>query len=142
LFGGRVGQHVEIVDRGGGVRRYTVREFYPRWPITDTRWLKPGDHEEIVLITCTTYNYTDPRIIAVGEPGRLACRGERLRPAPGEHRLERRRTGPRPAAERRGRAARAGAAGRRRRGHRLLRADGEPAPDHGPQPRPVHDRRA
>src|SRR5262249_47325160 len=45
LFGGRVGQHVEIVDRGGGVRRYTVREFYPRWPITDTRWLKPGDHE-------------------------------------------------------------------------------------------------
>ena len=68
LFGGRVGQHIDIAAPNGEVRHYTVREYYPRWPIADTRWLQPGDHEQVLLITCTTYNYNDPRIIVVGEP--------------------------------------------------------------------------
>jgi len=68
LFGARTGQHVDIQAPDGGIRHYTVREYYARWPITDTRWLLPGDHEQIVLITCTTYNYNDPRIIVVAEP--------------------------------------------------------------------------
>jgi LPXTG-site transpeptidase (sortase) family protein len=68
LFSAKVGQHLQITGRDGFSRKYVVREYYPRWPITDLKWLKPGDHEELVLVTCTTYNYNDPRIIVVGEP--------------------------------------------------------------------------
>jgi LPXTG-site transpeptidase (sortase) family protein len=67
LVGARVGQHVQIAGPQG-TRKYVVTEYYPRWPITDLKWLRPGDHEEVVLITCTTYNYNDPRIIVVAEP--------------------------------------------------------------------------
>ncbi len=68
LFGARVGEHVDITRPGGPALHYVIREYYPRWPITDLRWLRPGDHEEVVLVTCTTYNYNDPRIVAVAEP--------------------------------------------------------------------------
>lgn len=68
LFGAAVGMHIEIIGPAGVVQRYVVTQYYPRWPVTDLRWLRPGDHEEIVLTTCTTYNYNDPRIVVVGEP--------------------------------------------------------------------------
>jgi LPXTG-site transpeptidase (sortase) family protein len=68
LFGAAVGMHIEITGPGGVVQRYVVTQYFPRWPVTDLRWLRPGDHEEIVLTTCTTYNYNDPRIVVVGEP--------------------------------------------------------------------------
>jgi LPXTG-site transpeptidase (sortase) family protein len=68
LFGAQVGEHVEIAGEDGRTRRYVIREYYPRWPITDLKWLQPGDHEQLVLVTCTTYNYNDPRIVAVAEP--------------------------------------------------------------------------
>ena len=68
LFGARVGEHIEVTGPDGAVQRYVIAQYYPRWPVTDLRWLRGGDHEEIVLVTCTTYNYNDPRIIAVGEP--------------------------------------------------------------------------
>lgn len=68
LFGGRVGDHVVITSPAGTTLTYVIRQYFPRWPVTNLTWLQPGDHEEIVLVTCTTYNYNDPRIIAVGEP--------------------------------------------------------------------------
>jgi LPXTG-site transpeptidase (sortase) family protein len=68
LFGARAGEHIVIDSPGGGVRTYVITQYYAHWPVTDLRWLRPGDHEEIVLVTCTTYNPNDPRIIAVGEP--------------------------------------------------------------------------
>jgi LPXTG-site transpeptidase (sortase) family protein len=68
LFKARVGQEVQIWGPNGEARRYAIREYYPRWPISDVRWLQKSDHEELVLITCTTYNYNDPRIVAVAEP--------------------------------------------------------------------------
>jgi LPXTG-site transpeptidase (sortase) family protein len=68
LFGAGVGMHIEITGPAGVVRRYVVTQYFARWPVTDLRWLRPGDHEEIVLTTCTTYNYNDPRIVVVGEP--------------------------------------------------------------------------
>jgi LPXTG-site transpeptidase (sortase) family protein len=67
LFTAHVGHHVQIAGPPG-TRKYVVTEYYPRWPITDLKWLRPADHEELVLITCTTYNYNDPRIIVVAEP--------------------------------------------------------------------------
>jgi LPXTG-site transpeptidase (sortase) family protein len=67
LFAARVGQHVQV-SAPQGTRKYVVTEYYPRWPITDLKWLRPADHEELILITCTTYNYNDPRIIVVAQP--------------------------------------------------------------------------
>ena len=68
LFGGRVGQHVDVLRADGTSLHYVVTEYYARWPNTDTRWLKESGHEELILVTCTTYNPQDPRIIAVAEP--------------------------------------------------------------------------
>jgi LPXTG-site transpeptidase (sortase) family protein len=67
LFGARVGQRIRVTRPDGVVWTYAITEYYPRWPVGDLRWLRAGDHEQIVLITCTTYAYNDPRIIAVGE---------------------------------------------------------------------------
>jgi LPXTG-site transpeptidase (sortase) family protein len=68
LFGARVGQEVQVASANGAVKRFVIQQYYPRWPVTDLAWLRPGDHEQLVLITCTTYNNNDPRIIAVSEP--------------------------------------------------------------------------
>lgn len=68
LFSARVAEHVEIVAPDGSSRKYVIKEYYPRWPVTDIKWLRPADHEQLVLLTCTTYNYNDPRIVAVSEP--------------------------------------------------------------------------
>jgi LPXTG-site transpeptidase (sortase) family protein len=68
LFGARVGQEVQVASPNGPIRRFVIQQYYPRWPVTDLAWLRPGDHEQLVLITCTTYNNNDPRIIAVSEP--------------------------------------------------------------------------
>ncbi len=68
LFGARVGQHIRISSPDGSVRSYLITEYHPRWPVTDLSWLRPVDHEQVVLVTCTTFNPDDPRIVAVGEP--------------------------------------------------------------------------
>ncbi len=68
LFNGKVGQRVEIVEPDGAVRHYVVREYYGQWPISDVKWLKPLQQEQLVLVTCTTYNPNDPRIVVVAEP--------------------------------------------------------------------------
>jgi LPXTG-site transpeptidase (sortase) family protein len=68
LFKARVGEHIVITSPNGSTHTYVIGQYFSRWPITNLSWLRPGDHEEIVLVTCTTYNYNDPRIVAVGEP--------------------------------------------------------------------------
>jgi LPXTG-site transpeptidase (sortase) family protein len=68
LFKAKVGQEVQIWTPQGEARRYAIREYYARWPISDVRWLQKSDHEELVLVTCTSYNYNDPRIVAIAQP--------------------------------------------------------------------------
>jgi LPXTG-site transpeptidase (sortase) family protein len=68
LSSARVGQHIQVVGPEGSARKYVITEYYPRWPITDHKWLRTADHDELVLLTCTTYNSNDPRIVVVGEP--------------------------------------------------------------------------
>lgn len=70
LFGARVGQRIQIVHAGGAIQNYDIVEYYPSWPNTDVRWLRATDYEELVLITCTTYNQNDPKIIVVARPAK------------------------------------------------------------------------
>ncbi|HEV1998594.1 MAG TPA: sortase [Candidatus Dormibacteraeota bacterium] len=65
---GGVGDAVEVDRADGKVLHYVIRQFFPRWSINDTRWLQPVSHEELILVTCTTYNLSDPRVVAVAEP--------------------------------------------------------------------------
>jgi LPXTG-site transpeptidase (sortase) family protein len=67
LFHAKVGQRIEVA-RGGRPLRYVITQYYPRWPSTDLRLLAPADHEELILLTCTTYNLNDPRIVVIAEP--------------------------------------------------------------------------
>ena len=69
LFHAAVGQHVEWTQTDGTVLHYIAKQVFLRWPATDTVWLQPADHEQMILETCTTYNANDPRIIVVTEPG-------------------------------------------------------------------------
>ncbi|GAC1604933.1 MAG: hypothetical protein NVS3B21_34340 [Acidimicrobiales bacterium] len=70
LFGAKVGQRIQIVHRDGRIHTYDLVEYYSSWPNTDVRWLKATDYEELVLITCTTYNQNDPKIIVVARPSK------------------------------------------------------------------------
>lgn len=66
--GGKVGQHVEVDRPGLPALRYTIAQFFPNWPPSDIRYLQPGDHEELILLTCTSFDPNGPRILAVAEP--------------------------------------------------------------------------
>lgn len=68
LFSAKVGDQVVIDRPGGAPLDYVIKQYYPSWPITDTSILQPLNQDELVLITCTTYNYNDPRIVAVAMP--------------------------------------------------------------------------
>jgi sortase (surface protein transpeptidase) len=68
LASGGVGQHVEIVEPDGHVLHYTIQQFTRNWPVTDVSILAPTDHEELVLYTCTSWTYSDPKVVAIAEP--------------------------------------------------------------------------
>jgi LPXTG-site transpeptidase (sortase) family protein len=68
LFNAKVGEHVDVTLASGRQLHYVIREYYAHWPVDDLRWFQPGDHEQLLLVTCTTYNPNDPRIVAVAEP--------------------------------------------------------------------------
>jgi LPXTG-site transpeptidase (sortase) family protein len=72
MFGPLLGHNVTgtdvYVDRGGrSSLHYVIHQYYAAWPISDTRWLKPADRDELILMTCTSWNASDPRVIAVAE---------------------------------------------------------------------------
>jgi LPXTG-site transpeptidase (sortase) family protein len=68
LFHAQVGQRIEISRPGAAALTYRISEYYPRWSTTDLRWLQPLPQEQLVLVTCTTYNDNDPRIVVVASP--------------------------------------------------------------------------
>lgn len=68
LFQAGVGQKVEVAEPNGSVLHYTIRQYYPAWPVTNTSILQPADHEELILYTCTSWTYNDPKIVAIAEP--------------------------------------------------------------------------
>jgi LPXTG-site transpeptidase (sortase) family protein len=68
LFYAHIGQ-VIIIERSGGPQlKYSISRYIARWPSSDASVLQPADHEELVLLTCTTYNPNDPRIVIFAEP--------------------------------------------------------------------------
>lgn len=68
LFDAKVGQSIDIVKADGSIRRYTITEYYQHWPASNTSWLVSTDFEQLVLVTCTTYDPNDPRIVVVARP--------------------------------------------------------------------------
>jgi LPXTG-site transpeptidase (sortase) family protein len=67
--GGKVGQHVEVDRPGHPALHYVIMQFFANWPPSDIRYLQPADHEELVLLTCTSFDPNGPRVLAVAEPG-------------------------------------------------------------------------
>ena len=65
---GGTGIDVYVTRPGNSEMHYVIQQYYPAWPISDTRWLQASDHEELILMTCTSWNSADPRVIAVAEP--------------------------------------------------------------------------
>jgi LPXTG-site transpeptidase (sortase) family protein len=70
LFQVRDGEQVFIDRPNTAELKYSIQSHTDRWPATDTTVLQPADHEELVLLTCTTYNPADPRIVVFAEPAR------------------------------------------------------------------------
>ena len=68
LFGAHVGQQIQIARPDAPTLTYTIHEYHANWPSSNTDILQPSDHEQLVLLTCTTYNPADPRIVVVAEP--------------------------------------------------------------------------
>jgi LPXTG-site transpeptidase (sortase) family protein len=68
LFRVQDGQEVLVDRQNAPELKYSIRSHTDRWPATDTSVLQPSDHEQLVLLTCTTYNPADPRIVVFAEP--------------------------------------------------------------------------
>lgn len=68
LWSAHVGQRVEVDTTDGHQLNYTITQYFPRWPDTDLSILQNVNHEEIVLLTCTSWNLSDPRVVAIAEP--------------------------------------------------------------------------
>ena len=68
LYHAHPGQDVEIIRKGLPTLHYVIKRYFPKWSPSDLTYTRAGDHEELVLLTCTTYDANDPRIIAVAEP--------------------------------------------------------------------------
>ena len=69
LLGARpVGAEVDVTQPGGAVLRYVITSYTASWNVNDTSILAPANHEELVLYTCTSWNYTDPKIVAIAVP--------------------------------------------------------------------------
>ena len=68
LWGAHVGQTVEVDTADGHQLKYTITQYFPRWPDTDLSILQNVNHEELVLLTCTSWNVSDPRVVAIAEP--------------------------------------------------------------------------
>jgi hypothetical protein len=63
-----VGDEVDIQQPDGSQLRYKIDRYTNKWPVTDTSILAPTNHEELILYTCTSWTYADPKIVAWAEP--------------------------------------------------------------------------
>lgn len=66
--GATVGLGVQIMRPGKSTLNYAITKVYPKWSAGDGSILKPTDKEELVLLTCTTYDPNDPRVVDIAEP--------------------------------------------------------------------------
>ncbi|MDP9326355.1 MAG: sortase, partial [Candidatus Dormibacteraeota bacterium] len=57
--GAKIGDHVEVDRQGQSALKFVVNQVFPKWSPSDLLWVQPGDHEQLVLLTCTTYNAND-----------------------------------------------------------------------------------
>jgi LPXTG-site transpeptidase (sortase) family protein len=62
------GQQIIVESSDGRQLKYAVTQSFGRWPATDRSVLQPSDHEQLVLLTCTSYNPNDPRVVVFAEP--------------------------------------------------------------------------
>jgi LPXTG-site transpeptidase (sortase) family protein len=62
------GQHIDITRPGQPTLHYVITRYFPKWSPADLTYTKPLGHDELVLLTCTSYQANDPRILAVAEP--------------------------------------------------------------------------
>jgi len=63
-----VGDKVQVLEPDGRLLHYTIKSYTANWPVTDTSILQPTDHEELILYTCTSWTYSDPKVVAFAEP--------------------------------------------------------------------------
>ena len=68
LFRAHAGQEVVVPRQDAPPLKYVITSVDDKWPATDLSVLQPTGHEEMVLLTCTTYNPSDPRIVVFAEP--------------------------------------------------------------------------
>ena len=68
LFNTRVGEHVVIRRPDAPDLKYVIAEYHARWPINDLSVLQPLAREQLVLVTCTTWNLNDPRQVVIANP--------------------------------------------------------------------------
>ena len=68
LFRTRLGEHVVIRRPGQADLTYVITNYYPHWPVNDLSPLQPMAKEQLVLVTCTTYNLNDPRQVVYASP--------------------------------------------------------------------------
>lgn len=68
LWAAHVGQEVDVTTTDGHQLKYTITQYFPRWPDTDLSILQNVNHEELVLLTCTSWNLSDPRVVAIATP--------------------------------------------------------------------------
>lgn len=68
LFRTRLGERVVIRRPGQPDLTYVITNYYPHWPVNDLSPLQPLAKEQLVLVTCTTYNLNDPRQVVYASP--------------------------------------------------------------------------
>jgi len=68
LFNTRVGEHVVIRRPDAPDLNYVISEYHARWPINDLSVLQPLPREQLVLVTCTSWNLNDPRQVVIADP--------------------------------------------------------------------------
>jgi len=68
LFNTRVGEHVVIRRPAAPDLNYVISEYHARWPINDLSVLQPLPREQLVLVTCTSWNLNDPRQVVIADP--------------------------------------------------------------------------
>ncbi|MHB8508095.1 MAG: sortase [Candidatus Dormibacteria bacterium] len=68
LFNTRVGEHINILRPGQPTLHYVITQYNGHWPTTDLSVLQPLAQEQLVLVTCTTYNVNDPRQVVIADP--------------------------------------------------------------------------